>query len=367
MEIVEVRAGGRLDEFIKQPSAIYSGDPFYPTPITKEMRVHLSPSNPFFEHAEARYFLARSGGRDVGRVASILNRRHIQCHGEKAGFFGFFECDNDPGAAALLLEAAAEDLRARGMEVMRGPMSFSTNDECGLLLEGFKEPPILMTPYNPPYYNDLMASCGMRKARDLFAYIYEIGEELPDKILRVAAVAERKGIRARRIDMKKFSSEMRAFKEVYNSAWSENWGFIPLTDGELDYMSGKLRDVIVPELTLIAEADGGPVGFMGLLPDANYVLRHLRGRVNPLTMVKALYYMKRITDLRLLLLGIKKEYRLRGVDALLFREGFRGVRKGHYRRIELSWVLEDNLPVQRLAEMAEARLYKKFRIYEKPL
>lgn len=368
MEIVEATAGAGIDAFVKQPLAVYSGDHFYPTPIFREMRKHLTADNPFFDHAEVRFFLAREGGRNVGRIASIVNRNHIDFHGEKAGFFGFFESVRDPAVAGALLDRAAEALRGSGMQRMRGPMSFSTNDECGLLVEGFDEPPLLMTPYNPPYYAGLMEACGMEKAKDLYAYIYRIGETLPEKIHKVAAVAEGKGIRARPLRVSHFHSDMRVFQEIYNSAWSENWGFVPITDRELDYMAEKLRDAIVPELTLIAEAPGGePVGFMGLVPDYNLVLRHLHGRLNALTAMKALYYSRRITDLRLLLLGIKKEYRLRGVDALLFREGFKGVKKGHYRRVEFSWILEDNVRVRRLVEMSGARHYKTFRIYEREL
>ncbi|GAB4390192.1 MAG: hypothetical protein Kow0025_20550 [Thermodesulfovibrionales bacterium] len=366
MEIVE--AGPDIDAFVKQPLEIYAGDPFYPTPIFREMRKHLTPENPFFDHAEVRFFLAMEGGRPLGRIASVVNHNHIGYHGEKAGFFGFFECVEDAEAARALLDRAAGVLADRGMRRMLGPMSFSTNDECGMLVEGFEEPPILMTPYNPPYYPRLMEACGMRKAKDLYAYIYEVGDALPGKVLNVAEAAEGKGIRARPLRMRDFRSEMRIFQEVYNSAWSENWGFVPITDGELDYMAGKLREAMVPELTLIAEAPGGePVGFMGLIPDFNLVLRHLHGRLNPLTAMKALYYSKRITDLRLLLLGVKKEYRLRGIEALLFREGFKGIKKGHYRRVELSWILEDNFRVMRLAEMFDARHYKTFRIYERGL
>jgi hypothetical protein len=367
MELIEATTGHQLDLFIEQPSAIYKNDPLYAPPLRREMSREFSPSNPFFDHAEARFFLARKGGRPVGRVASIINRRHIERHGEKAGFFGFFECVDDKEAASLLMDRVKEDLRGRGMEVMRGPMNFSTNEECGFLIEGFEEPPMLMTPYNPPYYNGLMEGCGLKKSKDLYAYIHEVKEELPEKVLKVASIAERRGVTVRPINMRDFLSDMMAFKEIYNSAWADNWGFIPLTDGELKFLAGKLKEAVVPELTLVAEVGGEPAGFMGLLPDFNVVLRKMRGRINPVTIVKALYYSKKIRDLRLLLLGIKREHRLRGLDALLFREGFKGVRKGGYRRVEFSWVLEDNLPVQRLVEMIEGRLYKKYRIYEKPL
>ncbi|HXX56384.1 MAG TPA: hypothetical protein VEI96_00120, partial [Thermodesulfovibrionales bacterium] len=229
--------------------------------------------NPFFRHAEVKYFIARKERKTVGRVAAILNQRHIAFHGESAGFFGFFESLNDPDIAQGLLLAAGRELKERGMTLMRGPMNFSTNEECGFLIEGFDEPPMLMTPYNPSYYNDLVEMCGMRKAKDLYAYIHDVRESLPEKVLRVAAIAEKRGVRVRPIDKRRFREEMLVFKEVYNSAWEKNWGFIPLTDEELYHLGEKLKQIAVPELTLIAEDDGRPVGFMGLLPDFNFVLR----------------------------------------------------------------------------------------------
>jgi len=331
------------------------------------MREQFSIKNPFFQHAEVEYFLARKSEKTLGRVVSIINRRHIDFHNERAGFFGFFESVNDQEVSRCLLDAVRDALKAKGMTIMRGPMNFSTNEECGFLIEGFHNVPMLMTPHNPPYYNDMMEQYGMQKAKDLYAFIYTVKESLPEKVLRVAAIAEKRGVQVRPVDKRKFHEEMLVFKEVYNSAWKKNWGFIPLTDEEMQHLGERLKQIAVPELTLIAEDDGEPVGFMGLLPDFNYVLRHMKGRLNPVSILKALYYSRKITDLRLLLLGIKKEYRNRGVDALLFREGFKGVKSGGYKRVEFSWVLEDNIPVQRIVEMLGGRLYKKYRIYEKPV
>ena len=329
------------------------------------MREQFSSKNPFFRHAEVKYFLVRNGKETLGRAASIVNQRHIDFHKERTGFFGFFECVNDPKVCFHLLDTVKAELKKKGMTIMRGPMNFSTNEECGFLIEGFDQPPMLMTPHNPPYYNDMMEEYGMRKAKDLYAFIYGVRESLPEKVLRVAVIAEKRGISIRPVDKKRFREEMQVFKEVYNSAWEKNWGFIPLTDEELDYLGERLKQIAVPELTLIAEDDGEPVGFMGLLPDFNYVLRRMNGKLNPVTILKALRYSKKITDLRLLLLGIKKEYRNKGVDALLFREGFKGVKNGGYKRVEFSWILEDNIAVQRLVDMIGGRLYKRYRVYEK--
>lgn len=366
MDIIEVK-GKRINDFIEFPFRLYSKDPFYSPPLRRELKKDFSEANPFFNHAKVRFFVVKNGGQAVGRIVSIINKRHIQFHNEKAGFFGFFECINNFEVARLLLDTVKRDLINNGMSVMRGPMNFSTNEECGFLIEGFEYPPLLMTPYNPPYYNDFMERYGMAKSKDLYAFIHDVREKLPEKILRVAAVAEKRGITVRPVKKDRFNEEMLIFKEVYNSAWERNWGFIPLTDEELYYLGSKLKEIVIPDLTLIAEEDGVPVGFMGLLPDFNLVLRRMKGRLTPVTILKALYYSKMIKDLRLLLLGIKRDYRHRGVDALLFREGFKAVRKGGYKRVEFSWILEDNIPVQRLVEMIGSRLYKRYRIYEQAI
>jgi ribosomal protein S18 acetylase RimI-like enzyme len=367
IDVVEVRSKKDLNDFIKLPSALYPKDSFYVPTLTSEAKKQFSSKNPFFHHSEVRFFIAKKDGKAFGRVSSIINRNHIEFHGEKAGFFGFFESSDDYSVASALLGRVSEVLAEEGMEIMRGPMNFSTNEECGFLLEGFDHPPILMTPYNQAYYNDLMVQFGMSKAKDLFAYILDVPDELPEKILRVADIAYRSGIRVRPIDMKNFHHDMQTFREVYNSAWQKNWGFIPLTEEELEYLGNNLKPVVVPELIAIAEKNGEPVGFMGMLPDFNFVLRRMSGRIDPISILKALYYSKKIKDLRMLLLGIKPEYRNRGVDAILFREGFRGVKKGAYKRVDFSWVLEDNIPTQRLVEMIGGKHYKTFRIYEKRL
>jgi len=368
-EIIEVKSPRDLDDFIRLPSLLYSQDPFFVPPLIMDMHERLSKKNPFFLHAKVKYFLVKQNGEFTGRIASLINYKHNEFHNDKVGFFGFFEALNDYSASSSLLDAVSQELRKEGMDTIRGPMNFSTNEECGFLIEGFNQPPLLMTPYNPPYYNELMEKYGMEKAKDLYAYICDIPEQLPEKILRVAEIAEKRGIRVRPINKQDFDNEMKIFMKVYNSAWSENWGFVPLTEEETTHMAKKLKSIALPELTLITEKDKEPVGFMGMLPDFNFVLKKMKGKLNPITIMKAAYYSKKITDLRMLLLGIKTEYRNKGVDALMFREGFMSIREKYkrFKRVEFSWILEDNIPVQRLVEMIGALLYKRYRVYEKKL
>jgi GNAT superfamily N-acetyltransferase len=365
VEVIETRES--LNDFIKFPLSLSAADPLFVPQLTKEMLLHFSSKNPFFAHASARFFVAVKEGRTAGRIISFVNRRHNEFHRDKTGFFGFFESVNDGSVSRALFDRAAAHLKEEGMEVVRGPMNFSTNEECGFLLEGAKESPFIMMPYNPLYYNDLAEDYGFRKVKDLYAYLYILRDRLPEKILRVAAIAEKRGISVRPINMKNFRSDMMIFKDVYHSAWENNWGFVPMTDEELDYAAARLKQVIVPGMTLIAEEEGRPVGFMGLVPDFNFVLKHMGSKMNPISIVKALYYSRKISDSRVMLLGTKKEFRNKGVEALLFREGFRPLKEGNYKRVEFSWILEDNIPVQRTIEMFGAELYKKYRVYEKRL
>lgn len=367
IRIEKVENGKDLNHFIKLPFKLYKNDPCWVPPLISDQKEIFSRKNPFFEHAEVTFFIARKDNIPAGRIASIVNNKHIEFHNEKAGFFGFFETIHDSKVAHSLLESTKEWLKLKGMEIMRGPMNFSTNEECGFLIEGFEMSPFLMMPYNPPYYLELIEGYGLKKAKDLFAYMVDIPEEVPSKILHAAEIARSHGATVRPINMKEFDAEIEAFKEVYNSAWSKNWGFIPMTEKEIEWMAKRLKTIIVPDLALIAEINQKPAGFFLALPDYNQVLKRLNGHLSPLGIMKLLWYSKRITDFRLLILGVLKEHRKRGIDALFYLEGWRAARKKGFKRTEFSWILEDNILIQRAAEMIGARLYKKYRIYEMKL
>jgi len=351
-------------EFVEFPFKLYAKDPLWAPPLISEIREHFSEKNPFFLHAEVMPFIAIKDNRTVGRITAICNQLHVDFHKEKAGFFGYFDCINDKRVAEKLIESVKKWLGEKGMSVLRGPMNFSLNEECGVLLEGFERSPMIMMPYNFSYYHELLKECGLAKAKDLYAYIADVMPVFPDKVYRVMDLAEKQGIKVRPINLKSFEDDMRIFKSIYDSAWEKNWGHVPMTDEEIQYMAKKLRPVIDPELALIAEYDNEAVGFMMFLPDFNQVLKKLKGRLLPFGIFKALWYSRKIREVRLMLLGIREGYRRRGVDSLLFIEGLKALHKKGYKRMELSWVLEDNYPVQRIIETMNGELYKKYRIYE---
>jgi GNAT superfamily N-acetyltransferase len=365
VEVVEDRRG--LQAFLRVPEAIYRGDPRWVPPLRRDERARLSPSNPFFAHAEARLFLARQGGEVVGRVAAIVDRWHLERWGDGAGFFGFFESVEDSAVATALFAAVRKWLGEKGLASLRGPFNPSTNDMCGLLTAGFEHPPRILMPYNPAYYPTLFESVGLRPIRELLAYELEPPPALPEAVNRVAETAATRGCRVRPLDPRRLAEGAEAFRQVYNAAWSENWGFVPMSEGEVAWMASQLREVLIPDLALIAEWDGRPVGFFLCLPDVNPALRVLKGRLTPWGLCRFLLMRRRVDELRLILLGVVPEYRRRGVEALLLRQAYGAVRRLGYRRVELGWILEENALIRQTTKRWEAREVKRYRIYEGPL
>ncbi|MGE5838710.1 MAG: N-acetyltransferase, partial [Deltaproteobacteria bacterium] len=333
MEIELISDKRGMDRFIRFPWRVYQGNPHWVPPLLSEMKFILGKKNPFFHHAEAAYFLAKNNGDVVGRIAAIIDFNYIEFQKERTGFFGFFECLPEFEAAAGLLNAASEWLQGRNISVMRGPMNPSTNDECGFLLEGFDSSPMIMMPYTPPYYLDYMEKTGLVKAKDLYAFILTVRDVASgDRLERVAAAVKSRipGLVVRPANLKQFRRELEIVKDIYNSAWSRNWGFVPMTEEEIDSMAERLKPLIVPDLLLIAEVDGKPAGFMVVLPDYNQVLKRLNGRLLPLGIFTFLWYSRRITDIRLMILGIKEEYRKRGIEGMLYLESFKAARRRGY-------------------------------------
>ncbi|MFQ3573784.1 MAG: N-acetyltransferase [Thermodesulfovibrionales bacterium] len=367
MKIIKVSSRSDLKDFIFLPFKLYRSDQKYIPPLLNEQKRRFSNKNPFYLHSKVNLYLVKKDGETVGRIASIINRNHNDYHKDKTGFFGFFESHNDLNIASCLFEQVIKDLKSEGLNTVVGPMNFSTNEECGFLLEGYEEPPMILMPYNFSYYHELLSSLGFEKAKDLYAFIYTLQERLPDKVYRVSSICEKKGVKVRYMNKKSFHRDLMDFKNIYNDAWADNWGFVPITDEEINFTSKELKPIANEELIAIAYADDLPVGFLGVIPDFNQVLRHLNGRLNPITILKALYHKKRISQGRLLLFGIRKRFRNRGIDALLYREVHKGLLKSGIKRIEFSWILEDNTDTINLAELFGGVLYKKYRIYSKKI
>ena len=330
-----------------------------------DVRTLLTPrKNPFFEHAELQAFLARRDGRVVGRIAAIKNDAHTRTHGDRVGFYGFFEAVNEQPVADALFEVAARWVQERGFRVLRGPMSPSINDECGLLVDGFDTPPTLMMPHNPAYYVALHERSGFTKAKDLLALVSP-GSEVPERITRVAHVlAERRGIKLRPLNLKRFREEVDLIKALYNQAWEKNWGFVPLTEAEIDHLAKQLKPIVEPDLICFAEREGRVIGFAVALPDLNVALKHNpSGRVYGLP--KVLWYARKVHRCRILLLGLLKEYRVSGVDALMYHWIWtKGLAHG-YTWGEAGWILEDNAAMLNGAQQLGFRPYKTYRIYDK--
>ncbi|HEX6941256.1 MAG TPA: GNAT family N-acetyltransferase [Longimicrobiales bacterium] len=358
------------DRFIRLPWRIYAADPVWVPPLLHDVKTVLDRRrHPFHRHAEVEYFLAWRGAEVVGRIAAIVNHRHNEFHGEKTGFFGFFECIDDAAVADALLGTAEDWLRERGMVRVLGPMSFSTNEEAGLgaLVDGFDHPPVVMTAHTPRYYPALFEGAGYVKAKDLLAYWLD-DPRPPERLVQgVERLRKAEGIRIRTLNMKDFAGEVARIKEIYNSAWERNWGFVPMTDEEFDHLARQLKPVVNPRLCGIAEVAGEPVGFALALPDFNRALKHVNGRLLPFGIFKLLWHQRKIDTARVLTLGLKPGYRRKGIDAMLYLHIFReGVAAGYYRA-ECSWILEDNWDMRRGLERMGARVYKTYRIYEKVL
>ncbi|HVH61775.1 MAG TPA: hypothetical protein VM709_15635 [Candidatus Sulfotelmatobacter sp.] len=367
LEVVTADSKQALKEFIEFPYSLYRGDPFWVPPLRIAVKELLNRAkHPFYANAEAEFFLARCDGHMVGRVAAILDRNHNRFHGENTGFFGFYESTNAPEVAAALLGAARKWVFGRGAVLLRGPVNPSTNYECGMLVDGFNSNPMVMMTYNPCYYPALMENVGLRKAKDLNAYVHTAAAVELEKIGRVAdRKLAKSGVTVRPINMKDFGGEVRRIWDVYNSAWKHNWGFVPMTREEFFLMGKEMKQILKPELVLVGEAGGKPIGFALALPDVNFALRRAGGRLFPTGLLKILYYQRLIKSLRVLALGVVEEHRTSGVAASFYTTLVRNARKlGYSGDCEMSWILEDNLLMTRSLEVMGARHYKTYRIYE---
>jgi hypothetical protein len=358
-----------LKTFIRFPWKVYKDDPNWVPPLIADIKEKLNRrKNPFFEHADVDLFLAYNKNEVTGRIAAIVDRNHNKFHNEKVVFFGLYESFNDLETAKRLLGRVSEWGRDRGMEVLRGPMNLSMNDECAFLAEGFDSPPVIMMSYNPGYYLDIMEKCGLVKAKDLYAFFMTRDHETAEKVQQIVEkIKEESTITVRTADMKNLREEAERIKSIYNDAWEKNWGFVPWTDREMDHMVKKLKQIADPSLVIFAEDQGKPIGFAFGIPNYNEVIKRMNGKLFPLGIVKLLLYRKNIKSMRAVVFGILKEYRMTGVSYLLYSELEKNGVAAGYEWCEMSWQLEDNEPINRFVASIGGKVYKIYRIFEKKI
>jgi GNAT superfamily N-acetyltransferase len=374
LTVEPVRGRRALNEFLRVPFRLHGeGTPWVP-PLVSERRRFLDRSkNPFFEHADAEYFLARRDGRAVGRISAQVDRRWDEFQGGNDGWFGFFETEDDAETAGGLLDAAAAWLRGRGRERMLGPADFTTNDECGLLVEGYEHAPMILQPWHPPHYRQHVESWGMTKTIDLLMWKLWLGElkqgdQFHDFIEDAARTAEREhGVKVRNVNKRELDDEFRELMKIYNEAWGSNWGFVPITDEERRFQTENLKPVLDENWTMVAEIDGEVVGGAITLPDINQVLVKMRGRLLPLGWWHFLTGRRRIDSVRVFALGVRSRYQHMGVAAALYVRHRQTAERMPQKGGETGWILETNEPMNRAMEGMGGEVIKRYRIYERGL
>jgi len=372
LQVIQVESRADRNAFIKFPWKIYKNDPAWVPPLVIERKEFLSRKHPFYEHGDAALFLARSGGEIVGRIMASDDPNYNALHQSNVGCFGLFESIDDQAVANALFEAAAGWIRRKGREEIIGPIDYSTNYVCGLLIDGFQHSPTLLTSHNPPYYRQLIEGWEFEKAIDLYAWWFSDFAEAAARLRRLTSrMKDRQPASIRPADLKNLEKEGRRIREIYNEAWEKNWGFVPFAEREIDYMTKELKPIVESDLTLLAEVEGQPVGFILAVRDINVVLQKINGRLTwfglPIGLIKLLYYRRRIKKGRLIALGVIPKYRRRGVaEALVLRiieEGM--IKRGGAG--ELSLTLENNFMINRFLEAIGAQKYKTYRIYRRLL
>jgi GNAT superfamily N-acetyltransferase len=349
----------------------YTDDPNWVPPLLGELEKVLDKKkHPFHQHADSAYFIARRDGSVVGRITATVNHLSNEFHQEKVGTFGFFECIDDVTVARALLDTAYDWVSERGMSTLQGPLNFSTNDEFsspGLLVDGFDTPPVMMMSHNPPYYGKLLEDCGFAKAKDLLSYWCDMTQMNERLVKGVERIGRSQNVVLRTLDMKHLDEEIARIKEIYNSAWERNWGFVPMTEAEFDHMAVSMKPIVNPRLCIIAEIDGEPVGFALQLPDYNVAFKHMNGRMLPFGWAKFLWYKRKIRHTRVITMGVRPEHRKKGIDSMMIVQLQVESSKYDMARGECSWILEDNIAMRRGLERVNATIYKTYRVYEKAI
>jgi len=375
LEVRPVSTAAEHAAFLELPYRIQGGDPHWVPPLRMERREHLDPRrNPWFEHAEAAFWLAWRDGRPVGRVSAQLDRLRLERHQDATGQFGMLEAERDPAVIPALLSMAEEWVRARGLTRISGPFSLSINDECGLLVEGVDTPPAMMMGHAPAHYAAAIERFGYAKAKDLVTYELPITPELPRAVARLLERSTLPGpVSVRSMRSNRLLDEVRVLVQVFNDAWSENWGFVPFTEAEIRHLAHSLRPLIRPELVWIAEMANEPVGVFLAVPDLNAAIADLGGRLLPFNWARLLWRLKtgRVHRFRVPLVGVAKRFQgsFAGGEIIyrLYREIHGALLKTGFTGGEVGWILEDNVPMRRIVELGGGHLRKVYRIYEKAL
>lgn len=367
--LVKQLTDSQLDEFIDFPFSLYQNDPYWVGELKADTRKLLKKDNAFWQGSCRALFMAyREDGTPLGRIAAIINGAHNAYHHEKIGFFGFFDCVNDDKVSSALFQAAEKWLKEQDMTAVRGPANPSSNHPYGLLVDSFDSIPAIMMPYNYPYYSDLIEKAGFSKVKDLLAFKRTKDDIFSDRFLKVCTRCEKhQQVTLRPLDLKNLEKEAEIIRQIYNEAWAQNWGFVPLTAREMQDIVAELKPIVRVEGTCVLEVDGEPAGFYICIPNMNHVLKILRGSLkNPLRVLKALWMWRKIRDARLLMLGVRPEFRKRGIDLILIKHIVEhGVAVWDWA--ELSWVLEDNEGMLRGIYESGCHPYKRYRVYQKEL
>ncbi len=373
MRIKSVNTKEELLKFIKFQSEVYKDDKYWvPQIISDTISLFDEKKNLFWKHAEKKLFYVEDAtGKILGRCAGVIDYNFIKFHNEKTGFFAFYESVNDYSVTEMLLSTVELWLKEKGMLKMIGPTSPSTNDEMGLLCEGYDSEPFLMMPHNPPYYNFLLTKYGMKKAKDLYAYLWLNKESsLPiERLSKVVDMIKKKypELTLREVELKNFDKELKVAVEIYNEAWEKNWGFVPWTEEEFISQAVRLKPLVDPRFIVFAYMGAEPAGIIIAVPNYNEVLKKLNGKLGLFGIIKFLYYRKKIKSIRVMIMGVKKKFRGKGVETVMFLDTIKKGLSCGYEKGEFSWILEDNIMMIRAAEMLGTKIHKKYRVYEKKI
>ena len=371
IQIVALSRSSRdVMRFLKVSYGVYRDDPHWVAPLLMDLKKVFTDANPLFQHAVMQLWIATRNGQDVGRIAGIIDHNHNRPPNEPAAFFGFFEAVKDAAVSHRLFETVFGWTRQAGLQRVLGPMNPTSNDECGLLIDRFDSPPVLMMTYNPRYYVTQVEAAGFSKAKDLLAFNMDLAKIPMDRLSRIAAKikARNPNLVFRPLRRKTLQQDLAKVKEVYNAAWQANWGFVPMTDAEVDFMAARLKPLLMEGLIWLAEAGTEPVGFLLALPDYNVALRPLQGRLMTPKLLGFIPYLlgwKCPPRTRVITLGVKDKYRGKGLESAMLIEGLNVGIKAGVRESEASWILEDNLMMCRVLEAIGGRVYKTYRLYER--